>query len=160
MVAGHETTSTGLTWTLFALTQRLDVQSKLREEVCSIDTDTPTMDVLAALPYLDKVVKESLRLYAPVPMTDRVAMQDDLIPVGTPYVDRQGKLQDHIAYVCQDSIHHPSNLYCIISIGKGDKILIPLLMMNRSKFFWGEDALEFRRVLLLISALLASDNLS
>ena len=83
-------------WTLFALAQAPDVQSKLREELLSVENDSPSMDALAALPYLDAVVKESLRLHAPAPMTDRVAMKDDLIPVGTPYVDRRGKTQTHI----------------------------------------------------------------
>ena len=99
MVAGHETTSTATMWTLFALSQAPDIQAKLREELLSVASDAPSMDELAALPYLDAVVKESLRLHAPVPMSDRVAMKDDLIPVSAPYVDRFGKSQDHIKWV-------------------------------------------------------------
>ena len=83
-------------WTLFALTQAPAVQARLREELLNVASDTPDMDTLAALPYLDWVVRESLRLYVPVPMVSRVAMKDDLIPLGTPYVDRQGNVQDHI----------------------------------------------------------------
>ena len=129
MVAGHETTSTAVTWTLFALTQASDVQSKLREELRGVGTDTPSMDVLAALPYLDKVVKESLRLNAPVPMTERLSMKDDLIPVSKPYTDRNGVERDTIA------------------IKKNDPIMIPSLIVNRHKAFWGEDANEFKCVI-------------
>ena len=90
MVAGHETTSTGTTWALFALTQRPDVQRKLREELLAFPTDTPTMDQLQALPYLDAVVRETMRVHAPVPNTIRVAMKDDIIPLNEPFVDRTG----------------------------------------------------------------------
>jgi hypothetical protein len=61
--------STAVTWALFALTQNPTAQQRLREEVLSIPTDRPTMDELNALPYLDCVVRETLRMYAPVPAT-------------------------------------------------------------------------------------------
>ena len=86
-------------WCLFALTQAPEVQRKLREELLSVDTDKPDMDQLNALPYLDAVVRETLRVHAPVPIITRVAMKDDVIPVAEPFVDRYGKLQNHIEYV-------------------------------------------------------------
>jgi hypothetical protein len=96
LVAGHETTSNAVTWALFALTQNISSQSKLREELLSLDTDTPTMDQLNALPYLDMVVREVLRIHAPVPSTIRVAMKDDVIPLSEPFVDKHGKMQYEI----------------------------------------------------------------
>jgi cytochrome P450 len=63
LVAGHGTTGTAMTWTLFGLCQNLEAQRKLREELLALPTDDPTMDELKALPYLDMVVRESLRLY-------------------------------------------------------------------------------------------------
>ena len=62
MVAGHETTSTATTWCLYALTQNPSIQEKLREEILSIPTDMPSMEDLNGLPYLDLVVRETLRL--------------------------------------------------------------------------------------------------
>ena len=50
----------------------------------------------AALPYLDMVVRESLRVYSPVVFTFREAVGDDAIPVGESYRDKNGRLQDHI----------------------------------------------------------------
>ena len=85
-------------WCLFALTQAPEVQRKLRQELLSLDTDTPTMEQLSALPYLDMVVRETLRVHAPVPVVFREATEDDVIPVAEPFVDRYGKVQDGIRY--------------------------------------------------------------
>ena len=86
-------------WALFALAQRPAVQRKLRDELLQVPTENPTMDELSALPYLDMVVKETLRHHAPVPMTTRQAVQDDVIPVNEPFTDRKGRVCDHITYV-------------------------------------------------------------
>ncbi|OSD05864.1 cytochrome P450 [Trametes coccinea BRFM310] len=104
LVAGHETTSTAAAWCLFALTQNPDVQRKLREELLAVPTEFPTMDELAALPYLDWVVRETLRLHAPVTWTLRSAGVDDVIPVSEPYVDR---------YVIMSilSVHHSKAIW-------------------------------------------------
>ncbi|EIW53608.1 cytochrome P450 [Trametes versicolor FP-101664 SS1] len=126
LLAGHETTSTATMWCLYALTQAPDVQKKLRDELFTLQTEAPTMDELNGLPYLDAVVRETLRIHAPVPTTMRVATKDDVIPISEPFVDRHGKVQD--------SIH----------ISKGSPIIIPVLSLNRSTELWGADALEFK----------------
>ena len=54
------------------------------------------MDELNALPYLDMVIRESLRLHAPVPASIRVPVKDDVIPVSAPFTDRNGDVQDSI----------------------------------------------------------------
>ena len=96
LVAGHETTSTATMWCLYALSQAPEIQTKLRDELHTLETETPTMDELNSLPYLDAVVRETLRVHAPVPTTIRVAMKDDVIPVSEPFVDRYGQVQDSI----------------------------------------------------------------
>jgi len=126
LVAGHETTSIGTTWALFALTQDPEVQTKLRNELLSVPTDNPTMDELNALPYLDCVVRETLRIHAPVPSTVRIAMKDDVLPLNTPFTDKKG------------NVHHG------IRVRKGQTIFIPILAMNRARDIWGEDSMEFR----------------
>lgn len=83
-------------WCLFSLTQEPAVQRKLREELLSVSTDNPTMDELSALPYLDMVVKETLRYHSPVPMTGRIAMKEDRIPLNKPFTDRYGEVHDSI----------------------------------------------------------------
>ncbi|TFY55501.1 hypothetical protein EVJ58_g8212 [Rhodofomes roseus] len=126
LVAGHETTSNATTWCLYALTQAPHVQQQLREELLGISTDNPTMDELNALPYLDAIVRETMRVHAPVPSSIRVAVRDDVIPLNTPYVDVDGQVHD------------------VIHVKKGSPIFIPILAINRSKELWGEDAFEFK----------------
>jgi len=126
LVAGHETTSVATTWALFALTKHPDVQEKLRAELLSVSTDNPTMDELNALPYLDTVVRETMRLHAPVPSTLRVATQDDVIPLGKPVKDEEG------------------NIHEFIRVKKGQTIFIPILTVHRAVNIWGEDAAEFK----------------
>lgn len=91
-VAGHETTSTSTTWCLYALSTHPQVQSKLREELLAVSTDAPSMDELSALPYLDAVVRETMRVHAAVPSTIRVAVKDDIIPLSQPYTGTDGKV--------------------------------------------------------------------
>ncbi|KAJ7275767.1 cytochrome P450 [Mycena rebaudengoi] len=117
LVAGHETTSTAATWALFALTQNMAVQTRLRDELLTISTDNPTMDELNALPFLDCVVRETLRLDAPVTGTSRISMHEDVVPLGTPYTDTNGR---------------------------GQTVTIPIFALNRDPEIWGPDASEFR----------------
>ncbi|KAH7910533.1 cytochrome P450 [Hygrophoropsis aurantiaca] len=126
LVAGHETTSTATTWALFSLTQQPEVQAKLREELFTIDSETPSMDELSALPYLDAVVRETLRVHSPVPSTVRIAMKDDILPLDNPFTDKHGQVQTEI------------------KVSKGDPIFIPILAINRSEAIWGPDAKEFK----------------
>ncbi|KAJ4485445.1 cytochrome P450 [Lentinula aciculospora] len=126
LVAGHETTSTAVTWTLLALTQDKEIQRKLRDELLQVQTESPTMDILNSLPYLDAVVRETLRVYSPVTGTLRVAMKDDMLPLSVPYTDRNGEVHNEIR------------------VRKGDPINIPILAMNRDKSLWGEDARDFK----------------
>ncbi|XP_035684428.1 cytochrome P450 4F4-like [Branchiostoma floridae] len=91
MVAGHETTSTGLSWLLLELSRHPEIQDRLRSEVRAVlpGDDTPiTWDLLDQIPYLMWVVKETLRMHPPAPLTFRQALQDDRlgqypIPAGT-----------------------------------------------------------------------------
>lgn len=57
------------------------------------------MDELMALPYLDAVARETLRLHAPVPMTVRVATKEDFIPLDIPFTDRKGQVHTTIRQV-------------------------------------------------------------
>ncbi|KAJ6496338.1 cytochrome P450 [Mycena sanguinolenta] len=124
--AGHETTSLATSWALHALSAHPAAQSKLREELLTIPTDNPTMDELNSLPYLEAVVREMMRVHAPVVSTQRMAMQDDIMPLAKPYIDKDGKSHDSLP------------------IPKGQRIHIPILAINTDKDIWGEDAGEFR----------------
>ena len=91
--------STAIAWTLFALSLNPAVQAMLRAELRTCPTDMPTTDQLNALPYLEGVVREVLRLYAPVSSTHRIAMEDAVIPLQKPFKDSRGIIQSSIRYV-------------------------------------------------------------
>ncbi|GAB1311000.1 Cytochrome P450 monooxygenase [Madurella fahalii] len=98
--AGHDTTATGVAWTIHLLTTHQAVQARLRAEIRQrmpflfdrgFRTDVARLAAAAdpdQLPYLDKVCRESLRFIPPIPMTVRESIEDDRlgpydIPGGT-----------------------------------------------------------------------------
>jgi cytochrome P450 len=82
--------SVATAWALYSLSIDQRIQSTLRDELIAVPTETPTMDELNALPYLDAVVRETLRTHSPVPMSVRMAMRDDTIPVAKAWKDKKG----------------------------------------------------------------------
>ena len=72
---------------------------KLRAELRRFPNDSPSMDELNSFPYLDAVVRETMRLYPPVEVTTRVATQDDIIPLDVPFTDKHGQIQHEIRSV-------------------------------------------------------------
>ncbi|KAJ7121087.1 cytochrome P450 [Mycena epipterygia] len=125
-VAGNDTTSTATAWALYALARNQDAQRTLREELLSVDTENPTLDELNALPYLENVIRETMRAHSPVAFTSRMAMADDVLPLSRPYVDGEGKIHESLR------------------ISKWQMIHIPILDVNTDKEIWGEDAQVFR----------------
>ena len=87
-----------MTWALYDLTQNKQAQTKLREEVSDVSTDNPTMDDLNGLPYLDAVVRETMRRYSPIPIVARAADKDDIIHLSKPFTDRKGNVQHEIGF--------------------------------------------------------------
>lgn len=61
------------------------------------------MDELNGLPYLDAVVRETMRIYSVVASTIRIAEEDDIIPVSAPYTDRKGRTMHEIRSACNAS---------------------------------------------------------
>lgn len=77
IIAGHETSSNTLAWTLFLLEQHPEILAELLEELDSnLHGSAPTLAQLPELQLLDRVIKESLRLLPPGPNTSRVSTED------------------------------------------------------------------------------------
>jgi cytochrome P450 len=78
LIAGHETTSQALTWTLYLLALFPDWQEAVRQEVLGIAGNSPIgREDIAKLPLLDAVFQEAMRLFPPAP----VLMRRTLAPV-------------------------------------------------------------------------------
>ncbi|KAI0547059.1 cytochrome P450 [Xylaria curta] len=119
MAAGHETTSSSLSWACYLLTKHPDILSTVREEVqreLVVDASgVPSVDIanaLERLPYLNGVINETLRLYPTVPLTQRVAVRDTQI----------GQYR----------------------IPKGANFIVSVWAMSRSPLVWGPDSTKFR----------------
>ncbi|KAJ7599628.1 cytochrome P450 [Mycena floridula] len=116
-------------WALIELARSKDKQEKLRQELLTLGPNDATYDQLAsatALPYLDAVVHEILRLHAAVPETARQCNADDIVPLSTPITTRNGQVVSEI------------------TIPKGALVVVPIGAVNTSEAFWGPDAKDFR----------------
>ena len=76
-LAGHETTANALTWTWYLLSQSPDVERQLHEEIdAALKGRLPTVADIDRLPYTNRVVTESMRLYPPAWMIGRRAVNE------------------------------------------------------------------------------------
>lgn len=79
-VAGHETSANALAWTWYLLAQHPAITQKLRAEITDVLGDRrPTFSDLPNLTYTTQVIEESMRLYPPAWITDRVSIEEDEI---------------------------------------------------------------------------------
>lgn len=95
LIAGHETTANALTWTYYLLAQHPEIEQKVFEEIDSvlknnsalkIKTDNnivnsekyrlPTSKDIPKLKYIEKVFRESMRLFPPVWTIGRMVEED------------------------------------------------------------------------------------
>ena len=102
-----------------------------------------------ALPYLDMVVRETLRTRAPVTSTIRTANKSDVIPLETPFRGLDGEMHDSIEYVapCARPVTHIctcTNGRCTARVPEGTMMIVPFMAIHRSTAIWGPDASEFR----------------
>lgn len=93
LAAGHETTATALTWSVYVLAKNPEMQTRLQDEIRAhlpspSSSSLKTSEDLSAvidnnMPYLQAVCLEVLRYFAPVPLTSREAAVNTSIN-GTP----------------------------------------------------------------------------
>lgn len=75
LLAGHETTANALTWTWLLLDENPAVAARLHAEVDAL-SGPPTADDLAALPWTNAVLAESMRVYPPAWASGRRILTD------------------------------------------------------------------------------------
>jgi cytochrome P450 len=79
-LAGHETTANALMWTWYLLSQAPAAEAALHDEVDRVlERRVPTMADIPSLPYTERVVTESMRLYPPAWIIGRRAI--DAYPI-------------------------------------------------------------------------------
>ena len=144
--------SNGVTWATYGLCTQPATQLRLREELLAVNTDTPTYDEINALPYLDAVIRETLRVFSPVPGTIRTVAEDCVLPLSNPIIDKHGKAHTEILYVSVLVAHgreqclslYDLTLFRSLSVAKNTSIFLPIVHVNKNKETWGPDAEVFR----------------
>jgi cytochrome P450/NADPH-cytochrome P450 reductase len=115
LIAGQDTTSGLLSFTLYYLLQNQTAYDAARREVDEVlGTDVIAVDYLAKLPFLKAVLRESLRLTPPVPSI-----------IVTPHKD---------TFLGEEKYH----------VKCGTPIIALPSMVHRDKTVYGDDAEDFR----------------
>ncbi len=79
-MAGHETTANSLAWTWYLLSQAPEVENRLHAELAEVlGGRLPSLDDVPRLVYTRAVFEEAIRLYPPVPLLGRQALQEETI---------------------------------------------------------------------------------
>ncbi|GMT21509.1 hypothetical protein PFISCL1PPCAC_12806, partial [Pristionchus fissidentatus] len=80
MFEGHDTTSAGLGWAVWCLACSPEIQQRVHEELMQVIGDEVdrdlTRDDMGMLDYLERCIKETMRLYPPVPFVSRQLQND------------------------------------------------------------------------------------
>jgi len=84
LIAGHETTASGLTWALFELAQNPELLAKVQKEIDEVmgDKDYPDYDDIKKMELVRLCFSESLRMYPEPPLLIRRALEEDTLPAG------------------------------------------------------------------------------
>jgi cytochrome P450 len=77
LFAGHETTARALTWTLYLIARAPEWEGRIVEEIEQVAGQGPiTAAHIDRLKIVSQVLKESMRLYPPVPVLTRIVKDD------------------------------------------------------------------------------------
>lgn len=83
LVAGHETTASVLTWTVYLLSKNQGAYLKVQEELEHVlQGRNPQYSDIKELKYLTRCINESMRLYPHPPVLIRRAQEPDVLPGG------------------------------------------------------------------------------
>ena len=108
VMAGHETTANTLAWAWFLVSQAPEVEARLHAELDAVlGEDPPTLRDVARLPYTRAVIDETLRLYPPVPILAREALEaewDEANP------DRPGPSDARHAWIAREMADYHRSL--------------------------------------------------
>ncbi|KAJ6492256.1 cytochrome P450 [Mycena sanguinolenta] len=125
MIAGQETTTNTMLFGLLELAKNAKLQDELRAEIHSIP-GAGSNSSYDSMPLLNAFIKESLRFYPAEPFTERMALQDTVIP-----------LSESITTITGERISQ-------IPVRKGQIVTVGIASYQRHESRWGENPYEFR----------------
>ncbi|CAI9591190.1 unnamed protein product [Staurois parvus] len=98
MFEGHDTTASGISWTLYSMATHPEHQDKCREEIRELlgGRNTLEWEDLGKMPYTTMCIKESMRLYPPVPGVARQLTSSVTFPDGRSLPKGQSSQKLHI----------------------------------------------------------------
>ncbi|KAJ7442359.1 cytochrome P450 [Mycena galericulata] len=126
LTAGQDTTANTLAFSLLELAKNLDLQHRLRAEIHSVVGTGGRNVAYDNMPLLNAFIKEALRLYPAVPVTDRIPSEDMVLPLSESIVTSDG---EHISQ---------------LPIRKGQVVTVAIASYQRLESRWGADAHEFK----------------
>ncbi|XP_037815468.1 probable cytochrome P450 6a21 [Lucilia sericata] len=91
--AGFETSSTTMSFALYELARHREIQDKVRleiDEVLEKYQQKFTYESMKEMKYLNQIIEETLRLYTIVPMINRTALSDYVVPGYPNYIIKKG----------------------------------------------------------------------
>jgi hypothetical protein len=85
ILGGRDTTGVSIMWALYEISKNPDVEARLYQECKDLPIDDPVAfyDAIRKAKYIDAVIRETIRLYSPVPLDAKKAAADDVMPDGT-----------------------------------------------------------------------------
>ncbi|KAJ7926341.1 cytochrome P450 [Mycena leptocephala] len=122
LLAGHETAMNAVSFALLELARSRAIQERLRAEI----NETLGAVVYDNMPLLNAVIKETLRLYPGVPMSERIAVSDAVIPLKGPVISSEGEQ------------------ITAIPVRKGQLVTVATASYHRLGSRWGNDSDEFK----------------
>ncbi|XP_047309651.1 cytochrome P450 CYP749A22-like [Impatiens glandulifera] len=103
--AGHETTTSLLSWTMLLLATHQEWQHKAREEVLQIfGQNNPNSAGIPRLKIMNMIIEESLRLYPPIPNIKRRVTKE--VRLGNMILPPKLEL-----YISPLALHHDPNIW-------------------------------------------------
>ncbi|KAG1879867.1 cytochrome P450 [Suillus subluteus] len=127
--AGLDTTTSALSRCVYLLAKNPLAQARLRSEIRDGRQDDSSLlsyDVLINLPFLDGVVRETLRLYPPFPHMARNVNKATTLPLQFP-VRSSSEAELSSIVILENTV-----------------IVISILAANRNRTIWGDDANKWK----------------
>uniref|UniRef100_A0A8H8CGL0 Cytochrome P450 n=1 Tax=Psilocybe cubensis TaxID=181762 RepID=A0A8H8CGL0_PSICU len=124
-----DTTSSAISRVLHQLAIHPEAQEKLRAEISEAyhnQDDAIDFNNLMALPYMDAVIKETLRVFPPLPVAFRQTLKDTVLPLLHPITGEDGTILNEVL------------------VEKGTDVFVNVIGANHNPKTWGDDAGEWK----------------